>query len=159
MKNLLTHWFAILLLLFLVTSCKSTKVVSKKEITRDTIIETLHDTIFNIEKDSSYYNALLDCQDGKVVIKAVTNTSSGRKLQTPKVVIQDNQLKVDCLAEAEALFASWKSTYISTHSEINEPVVTNELTWLQKTQIYIGRILILVLVLYVLLKIFKFKYL
>jgi hypothetical protein len=157
MKKALMYWFTFLLLLLFMTSCKSKRVVLQKEITADTITETLHDTIFSIEKDSSFYNALLECQNGKVVIKEVTNTSSGRKLKTPKVVIQDNQLKVDCKTEAEKLFASWKDTFIKSYKGKEIPVITNELTWFQKTQIYIGRFLLAILVLWFLLKIFKFN--
>ena len=157
MKKALIYWFTFLLLLLFMTSCKSKKVVIQKEITRDTITETLHDTVFRVEKDSSFYNALLECQNGKVVIKSVTNTSTGRKLKTPKVVIKDNQLKVDCKTEAENLFAFWKSQYIKNYKSTEIPVITNELTWFQKTQIYIGRALLLILVLWILLKIFKFN--
>jgi hypothetical protein len=155
MKRVLICCIAILLM----ASCGSKKRAIQKEITSDTIIETLHDTLFSVEKDSSFYNALLECQNGKVVIKEVTNTGSGRKLKTPKVVVQDNKLKVDCIAEAETLFAFWKSQYIKNYKGVEIPVVTNELTWFQKTQIYIGRIVMFVLVLWILLKLFKFKYL
>jgi hypothetical protein len=155
MKKVLICCIAILLM----ASCKSKKASIQKEITKDTIIETVHDTLFSVEKDSSFYNALLECQNGKVVIKEVTNTGSGRKLKTPKVVVQDNRLKVDCFAEAETLFAFWKSQYIKNYKGVEIPVVTNELTWFQKTQIYIGRIAMLVLMLWILLKLFKFKYL
>lgn len=147
----------ILASLLFITSCNSKKVFIQKEITTDTIKEILHDTIFNIEKDSSFYSALLECQNGKVVIKKVTNTGSGRKLKTPKVIVQDNQLQVDCFAEAETLFAFWKSQYIKNYKGIEIPVITNELTWFQTTQIYIGRVLLFILVLLILLKLFKFN--
>jgi hypothetical protein len=110
MKKSLIYGVVFLSLSVAITSCGSKKAFVQKEITKDTIIETLHDTVFQVKKDSSYYNALLECQNGKVVIAAVTETSSGRKLKPPKVVIQDNQLFVDCYAEAESLFASWKSS-------------------------------------------------
>lgn len=157
MKKPLIYWFSFLFILLWMTSCKSKRVVIQKEIISEAITETVHDTLFSVEKDSSYYNALLECQKGKVVIKAVTSTSSGRKLKTPKVVIQDNQLKVDCSVEAEKLFAFWKSQYIKSYKGTEIPVITNELTWFQKTQIYIGRSLFLALVLWILLKLFKFN--
>lgn len=159
MKKGLIYGFIFLFLLLALPSCSSKKVFTQKEITRDTIIETLHDTVFSVEKDSSHYKALLECQNGKVIIKAITGTSSGRKLEPPKVVVQDNVLQVDCEAEAEKLFAFWKSTFISNYKGITVPVITNELTWFQTTQIYIGRFLLLVLALWILLKIFKFNFL
>jgi hypothetical protein len=154
MKKVLFCYISVLLLM---TSCGSKKSVIQKEITKDTILETLHDTVFSIAKDSSYYKALLECQNGKVVVKEVRKTKSGRKLTTPKVVIQDNQLNVDCTTEAETLFASWKSTFIKSYKEINKPIITNELTWFQKTQIYIGRFLMIIVLLFILLKLFKFN--
>ena len=159
MKKALIYWFSFLFILLWMTSCKPVKTVIQKEVTMDTLIETLHDTVFTVEKDSSFYSALLECQNGKVVIKSVTETKSGRKLKTPKVVIQDNQLIVDCETEAEKLFATWKDTFVKSYKSTEIPVIINELTWFQKTQIYIGRVLLFVLVLIILLKIFKFKYL
>ena len=140
-----------------ISSCSSKKAIFQKEITKDSIVETMHDTVFSVEKDSSYYKALLECQNGKVVIKAVTGTSSGRKLKPPKVAVQDNLLEVNCQAEAEELFAFWKSTFIRNYKGVTEPVITNELTWFQKTQIYIGRTAVVLVVLYLLLLLFKFK--
>lgn len=157
MKKALIYRASFLFLGLTIIACSSKKVVIQKEITKDTIIETVHDTLFSVEKDSSYYRALLECQNGKVVVKAVTGTSAGRKLGTPKVVIQDNQLKVDCYAEAEQLFASWKSTFISRYKETNPPLITNVLTWWQQTQIYFCRIAALLIALYLLLLLFKFK--
>lgn len=155
MKKVLICCIAILLM----TSCGSKKRAIQKEITSDAIIETLHDTLFSVEKDSSFYKALLECQNGKVVVKEVTKTKSGRKLNTPKVAIENNQLNVDCTTEAETLFASWKDTYIKNYKGVEKTVTTNVLTWWQQTQINIGRILMFILALWILLKLFKFKYL
>jgi hypothetical protein len=141
----------------MILSCKSNKPLIQKEVTSDAIVETLHDTVFNVEQDSSFYIALLECQNGKVAIKEVQETKSGRKLKPPKVNIQDNHLKVDCKTEAEKLFAFWKSQYIKSYKGTEIPVITNELTWFQKTQIYIGRTLLFALVLWILLKLFKFN--
>ena len=157
MKKALIYFSIFLFLLVTLPSCSSKKGIIQKEITKDSIIETLHDTVFSVEKDSSYYKALLECQNGKVVIKAITGTSSGRKLKPPKVVIQDNMLQVDCEVEAEKLFAFWKSTFIRNYKGVTEPVITNELTWFQKTQIYIGRTAVVLVALYLLLLLFKFK--
>jgi hypothetical protein len=123
----------------LLVSCGSTKpvVVKNETVTTKTITETVHDTIFKIEKDSSYYQALLDCQDGKVVVKNVIQSEPGRNLKSPKVRIDNNQLNVDCEARAQELFAQWKSTHETDSITIIKevPVVTNVLTWWQQTQI------------------------
>jgi hypothetical protein len=157
MKKALIYFSIFSISLLALPSCSSKKGIVQKEITKDSIVETLHDTVFSVEKDSSYYKALLECQNGKIVIKAVTGTTSGRKLKPPKVVVQDNVLKVDCEAEAEELFAFWKSTFIRNYKGVTVPVITNELTWFQKTQIYIGRVTVALLMLYLLLLLFKYK--
>lgn len=139
------------------TSCKSKNVIVQKEAITETITEKVHDTVFSVAKDSSFYKAFLECQNGKVVLKEVTSTGSGRKLKTPKVTIKNNLLNVDCETEAEKLFASWKETFKKTYSKIEIPIITNELTWFQKSQIYFGRTALFILCLYLLYLLFKFK--
>jgi hypothetical protein len=138
MKNIIKGCFVFVLTILLV-SCVSTKpvVVKNDTTTIKTITETVHDTIFKIEKDSSYYQALLDCQDGKVVVKNVIQSEPGRNLKSPKVRIDNNRLQVDCEARAQELFAQWKSTHQTEKSDAKEqiPVITNVLTWWQQTQI------------------------
>ncbi len=145
MKNIINKGCLFFVLITLLVSCGSKKpvVVKNETTTKDTITETVHDTIFKIEKDSSYYQALLDCQDGKVVVKNVSQSEPGRTLKSPKVRLRNNILQVDCEAKAQELFAKWKSTYKSKTSVITKevPVVTNVLTWWQQTQIYLFRIL------------------
>lgn len=157
MKKAIIYFSIFSITLLSLPSCSSKKAIIQKEITKDSIVETVHDTVFSVEKDSSYYKALLECQNGNVVIKRVTGTTYGRKLKPPKVVVQDNVLQIDCEAEAEKLFAFWKSTFIRNYKGVTEPVITNELTWFQKTQIYIGRTTLVVVMLYLLLLLFKFK--
>ena len=139
MKNIINKGCLFFVLITLLVSCGSKKpvVVKSETTTTKTITETVHDTIFKIEKDSSYYQALLDCQDGKVVVKNVSQSEPGRNLNSPKVRLENNILKVDCEAKAQELFAQWKSIYESNAAfqTIEVPVVTNVLTWWQQTQI------------------------
>ena len=140
------------------TSCGSKKVIIEKQITNDSLVETAKDTIIKVEKDSSSYDAELGVDDkGKVIIKQVNNTTSGRKLKAPKVSIIDNKLSIDCEAQAEEKFLSWKETFIKSYKETNKPIITNSLTWWQQTQIYIARTALALLALWILLLIFKFK--
>lgn len=143
MKNIINKGCLFFVLITLLVSCGSKKpvVVKNETTTKDTITETVHDTIFKIEKDSSYYQALLDCQDGKVVVKNVYQSEPGRTLKSPKVRLENNILQVDCEAKAQELFAKWKSTYKSKTSVITKevPVITNVLTWWQQTQIKLFR--------------------
>jgi len=148
MKKACFYWFSFLLPLLLMTSCRSYKPAVITEKTTEKITETVHDTIFKTEKDSSSYQALLDCINGKVVVKEVTKASPGKHLSAPKVKIVDNKLDVDCEARAQELFASWKSKETLKDAVIEKPVfIENELTFLEELQIWTGRILFCLLIL------------
>ena len=155
MKKALIYWFLFLLILLAMTSCGSHRTLIQKEVVRDSIVETIRDTVFKIEKDSSYYNALLECQNGKVQVKSIGLVSSGRKVKPPKVDIHDNQLTVDCETEAQELFARYKDKFIASYREKTVPVITNELTQWQKIQIWAGRILLGLLIVFAAYKILK----
>ncbi len=148
--------------LIMLVSCSSNKpvVVKNETITTKTITETVHDTIFKTEKDSSYYKALLDCQDGKVVVKNVVQSEPGRTLKSPKVRVDHNTLQVNCETEAQRLFAQWKSKHIQENTQqVKEvPVITNMLTWWQETQIKGFRILLGLLLLIAIYTVFKYNF-
>lgn len=160
MKNFIKIGFGCLFLLTLMVSCKSAKPSVNETInTTHIITETLHDTIFKIEKDSSFYRAFLECQNGKVVVKEVTQAEPGRKLKSPKVRIVNNELKVDCEKQIEHLKAQLKNkvetnTYLKT---ITKTKYINKLTWWQQTQIYGFRVLAFLLLLWLGWKYYKFK--
>lgn len=151
-------------LLTALVSCRGAKpTVSDQNITEKTktIVETLHDTVFLTEKDSSSYKALLDCINGKVVVKEVTHAESGRNLKSPKVRLQGNALSVDCEAKAQELFAFWKSKqvvdkeYITIKKTVT--ITINKLTFWQKLQIYGFRIFAVLLAIYCAWSYIKFK--
>jgi len=142
MKNL-KHIVLLFFSLVVLASCGSSKPATFENKTQTiTIKETVHDTLFKIEKDSSSYRALLECQNGKVVLKNVIQAEPGRRLNSPKVRLDNNRLKIDCEARAQELFAQWKTTYESNYTqEIPPPIEINKLTWWQETQIKILRII------------------
>lgn len=150
--------FLFVLLVTALSSCKSTSAVLPTATTDSTSVKLvttkIHDTIFKTEKDSSYYKAYLECVNGKVVVspKSKVESHSGKYLKAPKVQLQDNILKVDCHAEAQALYAKWIDKYTSEHKQIIKNIpyaVPLELSWWQTTEIWAGR-LFLVLILIVL---------
>lgn len=161
MKNIkLSCLFFVLTMLLVSCAGKKPVVVQNSTTTEKVITEVVHDTIFKTEKDSSSYNAILDCINGKVVIKQVTQAEPGRILKSPKVRIADNILQVDCDAKAQELFAQWKSTYITENKqEIKEvPVVTNVLTSYQKFQIECFWPFVVILLLIVIWQLIKYKF-
>lgn len=133
-------------------SCKTTSnVLPPKTIeTTNTIFqkEIVHDTVFEIKKDSSSYRALLECQNGKVVIKPSVKQNKGNYLEPPKVNLENNILTVDCNAEAQKMFAKWKDIYIheTSQTKATEPVfVEKPFTGWQTFQIWCGRVFIFLL--------------
>lgn len=150
MKKLFSLLFLFVVLVGTLVGCKTANVLPPTIIEKTNTItkkEVVHDTIFETQKDSSYYKAWLDCQDGKVVFKEHPEgriiSKSGKHLKPPKVNLKDNILTVDCKAEAQKMYAKWKDTYIleNRQSNTSKPVlVERQLTWWQKFQIWCGRI-------------------
>ena len=136
-----------LFIILIVVSCRSPKPLqNENKVQTITITETLHDTVFKIAKDSSSYNALLDCINGKVVLKNVIQAEPGRTLKSPRVRLDNNKLSVDCDLKEQELYAFWKSKQVK---DIQEKTITitkfvNHLTFWQKVQIWMGRLLLLV---------------
>lgn len=146
----------LLLLLILLISCSSSKPQKKESTTQTvTIKETLHDTVFKIEKDSSFYQALLACQNGKVQLVNVTQAEPGRSLKSPRVRFENNKLYVDCELKEQELYAHWKSQEINRMELKTDVEYINRLTFWQKVQIWLGRIMIILLCFYCLK--FSFK--
>lgn len=146
-KNLNRIVFLFFSVLVLV-SCKSPKPVLSEEKSKTiTITETVHDTVFKIEKDSSSFRALLECQNGKVILKNVTQAEPGRSLKSPKVRLDNNKLNIDCELKEQELYARWKSKQIKEAEvkTINTTKFVNYLTFWQKVQLWLGRLLFLVL--------------
>lgn len=143
----LTLMFCCLFVLLTMVSCGSSKPIVLQNETIKTKIETVHDTVFTIEKDSSSYAALLACINGKVVIKNVVQSESGSKLKIPKIRLADNVLRVDCEAEAQRLFAQYKNTFESENkTDQLPPIEVNKLTFFQELQILVFWVYILVTV-------------
>ncbi len=135
MKKILSI-FCCLFVLLTIVSCGSGKPIVLQNETTKTIIETVHDTVFKIEKDSSSLEALLECQNGNVVIKQIVQGEPGRTLNSPKVRIADNLLK-----RAQELLARYKNTHeANTIIKTLPPIEVNRLTDWQKAQINLFRI-------------------
>lgn len=151
MNKNLNHIVFLFFSVLVLVSCSSPKPVLSEDKTKTiTIKETLHDTIFKIEKDSSSFKALLECQNGKVVLKNVTQAEPGRTLKSPRVRLENNKISVDCELKEQELYAFWKSQQVKEVEikTVRTTEFTNVLTFWQKVQIWLGRIFLLVLVYY-----------
>ncbi|SHK69785.1 hypothetical protein [Epilithonimonas mollis] len=135
-------------------SSNETKTIEK------TIIE--RDTVFNTKTDSTFYNALIECQNGIPILKNPTVTKSADAKVDVDVMLDGNQLKVKATKEAEQMFLKWKEEYTKENStketKIPYPVyidkpVPLELTWWQDLWIKIGKLSVVSFTLYALIKI------
>ena len=81
------------------------------------------------------------------MVKDVIQAEPGRNLKSPKVRIDNNKLQVDCEAEAQRLFAQWKSTHETEKIFVSKeiPVKVNELTWWQQTKIRLFWIFLIII--------------
>lgn len=140
--------FLLLISVLALASCSSSKpIITENKTQTITIKETLHDTVFKIEKDSSSFRALLECENGKVILKNVTQAEPGRTLKSPKVRLDNNMLNVDCQIKEQELYAFWKSKQVK-EVEVKTIHVTqfmNQLAFWQKVQIWLGRIFLVIL--------------
>lgn len=149
MKKALIYWYTFLLLLVLMTSCKSQKpIVIEKKVT-EKVVEKVRDTVLIVVPDSSNYKALLECQNGKIKIKDVLEQKKGSKnLKKPKVSIDDKGiLSVDCQTEITELRAKLKDKQTIKETVIEVPVlVPAEITGWVWFQIWMGRIFLFLLI-------------
>ena len=126
-------------------SCGSGKPVVLQNETTKTITKMVHDTVLKIEKDDSFYAALLECQNGKVVVKEVLQAEPGRNLKSPKVRVENNKLSVDCEVRAQELLAHYISTHETNNAVKTVAIEVNKLTFWQELQIWCGRVFLLCL--------------
>ncbi|MGP1500750.1 MAG: hypothetical protein ACTTJM_03080 [Bergeyella cardium] len=163
-------FFWLILLIFCIIGCKTYKEPAKttgKEIITRTIKEVQRDTIVKIEADSSFYQAYIECRDGKP--KIINNPNIGRELKTkagknlkpPSVQLSDKgtlnikceelerQLKV-ALKEKQVLEEKSKETTI-----IPQPKIIKEkipLTFWEELWIRLGKLLAIISLIYIGLK-------
>lgn len=145
MKSL-KHIVLLLFALIVLASCGSSKpaIIETKE-SNSVITQTVHDTVIKIEKDSSSYKALLDCQNGKISIKQVTQADPGRSLKSPKVRLEGSTLIVDCEAKAQEAVLHYINTHQVDTTMHTIPIKVNELTSWQEIQIWGFRVFSLIL--------------
>lgn len=151
-KYILIPFFTLLLI-----SCGGSKkpLIVEKTV-QEKVTETIRDTVFETKPDSSFYKALIDCQNGRPILKPVMETPGNSYLKAPAVELKGNILTANCYAQAQQLFAQWKETYREKLTETEVPVIVpQELNWFQKLLIKLGWILLIAIVLALAYSIFK----
>lgn len=141
------HIFLVVLATFALIGCKSTRVVQtgvkKDSITTVIKREIVHDTIYEIERDSATINALIKCVNKKPVIIVDTLETIKHKFIKPKIELDSMRLRITCINEAHKLFKRWKTNYLEKHTKEKEVItelveVEKELSWWQKFLINLG---------------------
>lgn len=150
-----------------VVSCATKKpldpviITNTKEITK-----IIRDTVFQVEADSSYYEAYIKCVNGKPVLQDTKetkfNSKPGKSIKQPSAKIDGDKLKVDCFKDEEKLHKQWEEIYIKEHEQ--KPIYVPQLvykdkplTWWQNKQIWLGRIFLGIISLGVLSFILRWK--
>lgn len=152
----------------LLMSCKPRELPREKEtvtITK-TITEIKRDTIVKVKADSSFYESLIECQNGKPVLipphsnKIETVLIKGKNLQPPKVVLEDSgKLKISCQYLENQLEITLKEKQI-LESKLSEKTITpppeyieKQLSWWQKLWLNLGKFFSAVFLIYIITKI------
>ena len=111
--------FLILLLAALMSGCISENRCSERYpvaersdvfVQHDTIT-TVKDSLIPLPADSGLIKALLECQDGKVVVKEILSIKPGKRL-IPFFSVQNNVLTTGAKIDSSSIYFSWKETHI-----------------------------------------------
>ena len=126
-----------------------------------TVKEVVKDTIYQLEADSSFYYAFVECVNGKPIIKEPATTlyknlpksKTGKVLRQPKVILTGNVLSVQCYKQAQEIFKQWRETYIQEHEKNTlTEYVEKPFKWYHKTLMWIGGIFLLLSAIGIILK-------
>ena len=111
--------FLILLMAAIVFGCISEKrcaerypVPVKTDLTvqHDTVT-CVKDSLIPLPSDSGLIKALLECRDGKVVVKEILEVKPGKRV-VPFLTLQNNILTTGAKIDSSSIYYSWKETQI-----------------------------------------------
>lgn len=164
------NFFSILFLIFIslvaVVSCINRKPQDPVIITKTKeTIKTVRDTTYVVEADSTFYHALIECVNGKPVLrepKVINPKNKDSGLQPVKVTLDGNNLTVEANKIIQKLHKEWEELYVKEHEQkpiyIKVPVeVEKPLTLWQKTQIWFGRIFMGILTILLIIGVLRWK--
>jgi hypothetical protein len=155
LQKILTALLSIILLL---TSCASSKQVqqpapAQSTTTIVTVKETVHDTLLVTKTDTVLYTASLAVDNkGNVHLQQPKILHSNAAIKpiakAPTVTIKDNKLVVKCECDSSAIYFSWKqkdtTTQVKEVLELPAKIIEKPFSFWQKTQLWLGRILIII---------------
>jgi PBP1b-binding outer membrane lipoprotein LpoB len=113
-----------------------------------TVDELPRDTTVRIPTEkSSLIGKLVVDSSGKFQLNEISSSGT-ENVSKPRVKIVDNYIEVDCEKKAQELFVEWKEKHKHTKEKETVTVsvpVERELTFWEKAQIWMGRILALII--------------
>jgi len=109
----------ILLLAALMSGCISQKRCAERyPVAERSTVFLQHDTVTSVKDsliplpaDSGLIKALLECQDGKVVVKQVLELKPGKRV-VPFFSVQNNVLTTGAKIDSSSIYFAWKETHI-----------------------------------------------
>ena len=147
--------FLILLLAGLLSGCISEKRCAERypvPVRTDVFVQ--HDTVTSVKDsliplpaDSGWFKALLECQNGKVVVKEILEAKPGKRV-IPFFSVQNNVLTTGAKIDSSSIYFSWKETHIR-ESRIESKVIEKpvyKVTGFQNFLIWLGGISLSILV-------------
>ena len=101
----------------------------------------MKDSLIPLPADSGLIKALLECQDGKVVVKEILEVKPGKRV-VPFFSVQNNVLTTGAKIDSSSIYFAWKETHIRESriesKTIEKPVY--KVTGLQNFLIWSGGI-------------------
>jgi hypothetical protein len=157
--------FLILLLAALMSGCISEKRCAERYpaaeratvfIQHDTVT-SVKDSLIPLPADSGLIKALLECQDGKVVVKEILSIKPGKRV-IPFFSVQNNVLTTGAKIDSSSIYFAWKETHIwesrIESRTIEKPVY--KVTGLQNFLIWSGGLAWLIIVILVGINLIRF---
>ncbi len=138
-------------------SCGGRKPLEPERITETkTIREVKRDTVIQVKADSTFYQAFIECVNGKAVLREPKNnkdqnpktqTESKIGLQKPIVTLDENgNLNVECRKEVEEVKAQLTNYYQELLREHQKPVyIEKPFKWYDVALMWLGGIFLICL--------------
>ena len=157
--------FLILLLAALMSGCISEKRCAERyPVSERSTVFVQHDTVTSVKDsliplpaDSGLIKALLECQDGKVVVKEIISIKPGKRV-VPFFSVQNNVLTTGAKIDSSSIYFSWKETHIR-ESRIESTTIEKlvyKVTGFQTFLIWSGGIAWAIIVVLVAIKLIRF---
>jgi hypothetical protein len=157
--------FLILLLAAMLSGCISQKRCAERyPVAERSMVVVQHDTVTSVKDsliplpaDSGLIKALLECQDGKVVVKEILSIKPGKRV-IPFFSVQNNVLTTGAKIDSSSIYFSWKETHIR-ESRIESTTIEKlvyKVTGFQTFLIWSGGIAWAIIVVLVAIKLIRF---